>query len=105
MRLSVKTLPLVLLILAIAMASCGGDDVQPAAPVNLTFDVEGMTCGSCEKGIVGALMAMDGVSSANATHSTGKVEATVDPSRSTPEQMAAAIDRLGFTTKGWTPQE
>jgi copper chaperone len=105
MSRSKKTLPLVLLLLAVALASCGGGAVQPSVPINVTFEVEGMTCGSCEKGIVSALMALDGVSSANATHSTGVVEATVDPSRSTPEQMAAAIDRLGFTTKGWTPQE
>lgn len=94
-----------LVLLAALLASCGGPQPEPAAPVNITFDVEGMTCGSCEAAIVAALMAMDGVSSANATHSTGKVEATYEPSRNTPAQMAAAIDRLGYTTRGWTAQE
>jgi len=92
-------------ILAVMVVSCGGGDPRPSVPVNITFDVEGMTCGSCEAAIVESLMAMDGISSANATHSSGKVEATYDPSKATPEKMAAAIDRLGYTTGSWNAQE
>ena len=104
MRRTMNAIPL-LLALAVALASCGGGASGSASPVNVTLEVDGMTCGSCEAAIVAALMAMDGVSSANASHSTGKVEATYEPARSTPEQMAAAIDRLGYATRSWTPQE
>ncbi len=81
------------------------DPAAPTAPVKTTFDVEGMTCGSCEAGITGTLLGMDGVSEATASHSTGKVDIVFDASRTKPEAMAAAIDELGYTTKGWTPPE
>lgn len=38
------------------------------------FDVEGMTCGHCEASVVEEVSEIDGVESAKADHTTGKLE-------------------------------
>lgn len=100
-----RTMTILLLVGLLGLALGGCSRSETTGTVKTTFDVEGMTCGSCEVGITGTLLGMDGVDEATATHSTGKVDVVFDAARATPEEMAAAIDRLGYTTKGWTPPE
>jgi copper chaperone CopZ len=107
-----RTLVLLLLIapLALALPACKGggesaaSDDPARAPVALVMDVHGMTCGSCEAGITGALLAMDGVSAARAAHAESKVWVTYDPGKLTPEQLKATIDGLGYDTAGWSTE-
>lgn len=103
------TRPLVALLLlvplALALPACKGGgasgDEAAAGPTALVFDVEGMTCGSCESAITGTLLAIDGVTEARASHGEAKVWVTYDPAKVTPEAMQAAIDGLGYRTTGW----
>ncbi len=92
------------LALSLSLSACkgGGEDPVPGA-MGAVFDVEGMTCGSCEAGITGTLLAIDGVTEARASHTEAKVWVTYDPAKTTPEAMQAAIDALGYETTGWTP--
>ncbi len=102
------TMPTVaLLLLALALAGCSGGPAREGGPVaeqvQLTLQVEGMTCGSCEAAITTKLTAMEGIEVLSATHTSGTVVVRHDPSRATPEAIAATIDGLGYRTTGWSP--
>jgi copper chaperone len=84
-------------VIGLGVAACKGE----AAGQQITFAVQGMTCGSCEMAIKGKLVEMDGVSLASAAHGPGEVTATYDPEVVTPEELAAAITALGYTVDGW----
>ena len=72
----------------------GGDG---ADTVRTTFQVEGMHCDGCSATIVGALKRVDGVLSASADHEQGVAEATYRPADVSPDQLKAAIEKLGYT--------
>jgi len=93
---------LLLVPMTLALPACkGGADPVPGS-MGLVLEVEGMTCGSCEAGITGTLLGMDGVISARASHTEAKVWVSYDPAKVTPEAMQAAIDKLGYETTGWS---
>lgn len=77
----------------LALAACAA----PAEPRTTTFTVGGMVCHSCEEGICAAVKKLDGVLECKADHAAGAAEVRHDPSRATPEAIAAAISRLGYT--------
>jgi cation-transporting ATPase V len=66
----------------------------------LEFDVTGMTCGSCAARVEQALGAQPGVERAAVNLATGRATVAVDPDHGTPEQLVAAVGRLGY---GLTP--
>jgi copper chaperone len=63
---------------------------------NINLNVEGITCGGCEKSIRNALLANDGVSDATASHETGVVTIEYDDSKIKQEQLKQAIVDAGF---------
>ena len=74
-----------------AMAGDSGDAVKTR------FEVEGMHCDGCSATIVGTLERIDGVLSASANHEKGIAEATYRPRDVSPDELKAAIEKLGYT--------
>jgi copper chaperone len=63
---------------------------------NINMNVEGITCGGCEKSIRNALLERDGVSDVTASHETGIVSIDFDDSKIQQEQLKQAIEEAGF---------
>ena len=63
---------------------------------NINLNVEGITCGGCEKSIRSALLENDGVSNATASHETGIVAIEFDDKKIAPAQLKQAIEDAGF---------
>ncbi|MER7007160.1 heavy-metal-associated domain-containing protein [Dactylosporangium sp. NPDC000555] len=61
----------------------------------MTFQVEGMHCGSCGLLIDDTLEDLPGVSASTTSVRTGRTTITLDPARVTPEQVITAIGELG----------
>lgn len=74
-----------------AIAGDSGDTVKT------TFKVGGMHCDGCSATIVGTLERIDGVLSASADHEKGVAEATYRPRAVSPDELKAAIEKLGYT--------
>ncbi len=60
------------------------------------FQVEGMHCGSCALLIDDTLDDLPGVHSTQTTVKQGRSTVELDPSRSSPEDVIAAIEELGY---------
>ena len=73
-----------------ATAGAGGDTVRT------TFRVDGMHCDGCSATIVGTLERIDGVLSASADHEKGVAEVTYRPDDVSPDELEAAIEKLGY---------
>lgn len=69
-------------------------DVQK---VYVSLEVSGMTCSGCEKTVQSALIALDGVDSAFATHIDKYVKVFVDTTKVSIKQMQDVIDAKGYT--------
>ncbi len=63
---------------------------------NINLNVEGITCGGCEKSIRNALLGRDGVNEVNASHETGIVTIDFDDGQIQPEALQQAIEDAGF---------
>lgn len=59
------------------------------------LSIEGMHCDGCVNRVTKALSSVDGVRVDSVM--VGAATVTVDPKRVSPEQVAAAVDRIGFT--------
>jgi copper chaperone len=62
--------------------------------------VSGMNCGGCEMLVKEALEELDGVSAAEASHSTGVVVVDYDPAKVTLAAIEEAIEVEGFKVTG-----
>ena len=60
------------------------------------MNVEGMTCGGCEKSIRNALLERDGVSDVTASHENGVVVIEFDDSKIQAGGLKQAIEDAGF---------
>ena len=63
---------------------------------SIKLNVEGITCGGCEKSIRNALLAQDGVNEATASHTTGAVDIEFDDKKIQQEELKQAIEDAGF---------
>ena len=63
---------------------------------SINLNVEGITCGGCEKSIRNALLENEGVSEATASHETGVVAIEFDDSKIQADQLKKAIEDAGF---------
>lgn len=63
---------------------------------NIELNVEGITCGGCEKSIRNALLEKDGVSEVNASHETGIVNIDYDDNKIQQDVLKQAIEDAGF---------
>ena len=61
---------------------------------NIRLSIEGMHCGACVRRVTNALSEVEGVRVDSVEVGSAKVE--FDPAAVTPEEIAAAVDRIGF---------
>lgn len=62
----------------------------------VTFDIEGMTCAGCEATVANAASGVDGVLKAQVSYDTGKATISYDHSKTSREEITAAINQTGF---------
>ena len=60
----------------------------------LTLSIEGMHCGACVRRVTGALQGVPGVQLGLVE--VGSAQLAYDPEEATPEEIAAAVNRIGF---------
>jgi copper chaperone len=63
---------------------------------NININVEGITCGGCEKSIRNAPLERAGVNDVNASHETGVVTIDFDDSQIQQDALKQAIEAAGF---------
>lgn len=63
--------------------------------IEKTIVIAGMSCGGCVNSLTRVLKAVPGIEPL--TVEVGKARLKVDPGVATPEVIAAAVDRAGFT--------
>ena len=63
----------------------------------LQLSIEGMHCEACVRRVTNALSGVEGVQVESVEVGAAKV--TFDNDRTSPAQIAAAVDRIGFTAK------
>ena len=76
------------------------EEVQTTTAV---FKVDGMTCGGCEVALRTAIGKLDGVERVKASHKEGRAAVTYNQEKVTPEQILAAIDKLGYKAEQEQP--
>ena len=73
-----------------------GSDARPGAGDDLSYDVEGMTCGSCAARVQRVLSKQDGVADAQVNYATGMATVRLlDPSGDH-DHLVAAVERIGY---------
>jgi copper chaperone len=63
----------------------------------LTLSIEGMHCGACVRRVTAALLAVDGVELTSVK--VGTAELSFNPKETAPEDIADAVNRIGFQAK------
>lgn len=61
----------------------------------IRLSIEGMHCDACVRRVSNALAGVEGVRVDSVQ--VGSATVATDPARVSPEQVAAAVDRIGFT--------
>lgn len=64
--------------------------------MEMTLQVNGMTCGHCEKAVKGALGELEGIQGVEVDLSSGKVDVVYDDSLVTKNEMKEAIEEQGY---------
>jgi copper chaperone CopZ len=64
---------------------------------SLTLSIEGMHCGGCVRRVTTALEGVKGVELGPVE--VGSAQMTFDPNRVSIEEIAAAVDRIGFSAR------
>ncbi|WP_188206617.1 copper chaperone CopZ [Alkalibacillus aidingensis] len=67
--------------------------------MELTLNVQGMSCGHCKQAVQGALKELDGVASVEVHLDSGKVDVTFDEDTIGKEEMKEAIEEQGYDVK------
>lgn len=67
--------------------------------MNLTFQVEGMSCNHCKMAVTNALKELDGVEKVEVSLEKGTVEVEYDDKKVTIEKMKNAIEDQGYDVK------
>ena len=62
----------------------------------VTLNVTGMVCGGCSNSVKQALLALDGVVSAEVSHATGEAVVSFDRTKASASQLEAAIKAAGY---------
>jgi cation-transporting ATPase V len=65
-------------------------------PVERSFEVHGMTCGSCAARVQRILGRHDGVAAADVNFATGMAVVRLHDASTSDEDLAAAVDRIGY---------
>jgi mercuric ion transport protein len=69
--------------------------------MQLTFDVQGMTCEGCEKAIKASVQKLDGIEEVTASHTAGESVVKFDSTLVNPELISEAIKAAGYEVTGF----
>ncbi len=72
-------------------------DPKASASQTRQFPVQGMSCASCAAKVEHSLGALEGIQRAQVNFASEKVNVAYDPDRISPEQLADAVKRAGYT--------
>lgn len=64
-------------------------------PKSLTLQIDGMHCTACVNRVTTALRRVEGVAVEQVT--VGSADVHYDPEQTSPEEIARAVDNIGFT--------
>lgn len=64
--------------------------------MEMTLQVNGMTCGHCEKAVKGALGELEGIQGVDVDLASGKVDVVYDDTLVTKDEMKEAIEEQGY---------
>lgn len=62
----------------------------------ITLNIGGMACGGCAATVEKALLALDGVVSAEVSHTESRADITYDAAKVQPATMRAAVETAGY---------
>ena len=96
MRRNSRMATVVLILGLMVVGSCSRQE----SVEHTVFSVEGMTCDSCSNGIIATLEKVEGVLSVAADHEEGSAEAVYLSTKVGADELAAEIEKLGFTVVG-----
>ncbi|MFC7064036.1 copper chaperone CopZ [Halobacillus seohaensis] len=68
--------------------------------MQLTLEVNGMTCGHCEKSVKDSLNTLEGVHGVEVDLASGKVDVTYDEAYVSKDMMKEAIEAQGYEPVG-----
>ena len=63
---------------------------------NVSFDVQGMTCGGCVASVKRVLSALPGVENVDVTLKPGKASVAYDPAKISANQLRDAVENAGY---------
>jgi copper chaperone len=67
--------------------------------MDITLNVEGMTCGHCKMAVTNALKELEGVKSVDVHLKEGTVDVDFDETKVSVEKMKEAIEEQGYDVK------
>ena len=76
-----------------------GDNLS-AEWVEVTLNVEGMTCDGCENAIKAGVETLEGIATVESSHEEGWTKVKFDKSTTSVEDIEAKITDTGYTVKG-----
>lgn len=97
-----RFMPLLCTALLVAAAGCKGSSSTASSGtpavggVEAIFQVEGMTCSSCNVAVKLAAEKVNGVHQARASHGEKRAWVHYDPAKTNPEAIATAITGTGY---------
>ena len=96
-----KPTSILALIFALFLIACSSGETKktadaPAQQVELTYQVNGMTCDHCEMSIHKGVNALEGIAKVEANHEDSTTVVVFDPSKTNKAQIAEAIEKRGF---------
>jgi len=99
-----------IIILALALSACNnapksGEETEsessiPADWVEVTLDVQGMTCEGCENAIKAGVESLDGVESVESSFEEAWTRVKFDRNATSLEEISAKITDTGYEVKG-----
>ena len=75
-------------------------EINQEEVVDVTFEVNGMTCTGCEDAISKNVGELNGVVSCESNHEEGWTKVSYDASQLSEEEVIAAIEDKGYEVKG-----
>jgi copper ion binding protein len=69
--------------------------------IEVTFDVQGMTCEGCEKAIMASVNKLEGIDAVSASHQTGESVVRFDSTRVNTRLITEAITSAGYEVTGF----
>ena len=102
---------MMLLLAAVLLAACNSStkkteeaatdqEVTVAEMVEVTLNVEGMTCEGCENAVKAGVESLDGIASVESSHEEGWTRVKFDKAATSVEAIEGKITDTGYEVKG-----